>query len=232
MASLDSLATECGVLRLQKARSAEVQVSENHCPDTDELALAAVLQLQAGTRLWLESAESQVGADSFQLICQNNAALPVKIKITSAFLPWIKPVDLAQCNAWVDNRLVCNQAESDGVALLCAIAPKPNISSIRAIQLKTSLTMRSVKDQPTALSPEVLQKLGEYAKPSVTLCRKIFNNEEPITATWTIKAEGSVSGVSIAEGSVDKQFAACASEALETRRFPEMAKEQSVTYKF
>jgi hypothetical protein len=232
LANVDLLAAECGVLHLQKTRSADIEISNNHCPNTTEFSLESVLELQAGTRIWLESPETTAATTTFQLICQNNALSPLKIKISSPLLPWIKPLDLIECNDWVDNRLECHQTGHQGAALLCAIAQKPTHITAQTIQLKTSLTMRSVNNQPPTPAPDALQKLAALVKPGIALCRKIVNTAQAITLNWIIKPSGAVTNATITLAPDDTQLANCALEALENSRFPALANELSMTFKF
>lgn len=226
-----NLLAGCAVLNLHKMRSSDTYVTNNRCSNATDLSLASVVELQAGTRVWMESPETAQNAATFQIICQNNSLLPVKIKVAQPFLPWINPLNISHCNSWVDNRLVCKQTEDQNVALLCAIAQKPSNNNIRAIQLKTSLTMRST-NQATSLSEDDLRKWAEIAKPGISLCRQIVDTQEPITLSWTIKASGEVFGATLAEAVANKQFAACALEALENSDFPEVVKDLSITFKF
>ncbi|NOT85129.1 MAG: hypothetical protein HOP02_10230 [Methylococcaceae bacterium] len=226
------LAAECGILHLQKTRSADIEISNSHCPKATELSLESVLELQSGSRIWLESPETTADTATFQLICQNNALSRLKIKIASPLLPWIKPLDLIECNDWVDNRLECNQTGHQGVALLCAIAQKPTNNTAQTIQLKTSLTMRSVNNQPTSPTPDVLQKLAALVKPSIALCRKIVNTPQLITLNWIIKPSGAVTNATITAAPGDKRLANCALEALENSRFPATTNDLSMTFTF
>jgi hypothetical protein len=221
------LATECGVLHLQATRNQGITINHNACNSATALAVEAILEIPAGSRLWLESPATVSDAVTFQLICQNKSSAPLKIKVKRPVSPWIEPLGVA-CNAWIDNRLVCSKDHAD-TALLCVIAEKTRPRVAHTIQPKTSLTMRGGFSQQ---SPDDLQQWANFVKPGIDLCREILNAQQPITLTWTIKPSGQILDASVAESALDKQFAACALEAVANSHFPAVTHDESVTFEF
>jgi hypothetical protein len=225
-------AANCSVLRLQTIRSSGTDIIDNACDTETDLAVGTLLELQAGTRLWLETPETNLNAASFQIICQNQSSSSLKIRIKSPFLPWIEPVDTVQCNAWINNRLVCSQDRNPKAALLCAIAQRARNLPIPDMQQKTSVTMRGVTNPTITQSPQASRQWADFAKSGIDLCRKITNAYEPVTLTWRINTTGETVSASIAATTVDQQLADCALEALKNTHFPSVMHELSVTYKF
>lgn len=220
------LASECSVLRLQKMRSVGTAVINNACAIETDLGINSVLELQGGTRFWLESPEISSTPGLFQVICQNQSAAPVKVRINSPILPWIAPVDLADCNAWVDNQLACHPS------LRCAIAQKAQHLPTPALYQKTSVTMRSVRASSKIAADTASTQWAAFVKPGVELCRKVTTAHNPITLSWQITPTGEVSEAAVVSPEANPQFAGCALEALHNSQFPVPAEAVSVSYQF
>lgn len=234
--SLDLLAAECGVLKLQKNRSQGANIVKNSCVNTDELSVEAILQIQAGARLWLESESSLQDSGNFQIICQNKSSEPFRIKVNSAILPWISSDGTAQCNSWVNDRLECNGLDTEKKALFCAIAQIKKPPVAQTMERKTSITMRGLnKDKPLSDTEDAQVDINQwvsYIKPEIDLCRKLFQTLQPITLSWKIKASGEVTGTTIKEPGIDNQLADCAIEVIENFSFPLFNKDTQITFSF
>ena len=209
-----------------------VTITNNDCLNSSNLALDSLVEIQAGTRLWLESLGNNQDTENVQLICQNESTLPMNIKLSSASFPWIELVGLMHCNPWIDNRLTCKQADNKTPALLCAIARTSNNSQNGGAQNnKTSVTMRGIGKSISVQSTDDLNKWIDIAKPSIDLCRKMLNSMQPITLMGNINAIGEVSTSAIMELDIDKPFEVCALEAFANSRFPGAPTKLSLTFK-
>lgn len=230
-------AAECGILKLQSNRNPGANIISNSCTSNNQLALASTLQIQAGARLWLESANDSQKSGNFHIICQNKSSEPLKIKVNSPVLPWISPENSSQCNDWANNRLECNESGSEKTALSCAIAQINSPPVIQTMQRKTSLAMRGLKRSThkptnTEASQKDIDQWLSYLKPEIDLCRKVFNTNQPITLSWKIKASGDVVDTLIKESSIDNQLAECAIEVIENFDFPLFEKDTQITFLF
>ncbi len=229
--STRSLAGECSVLRIQTHRTLGATITNNKCPVGTGLSLESVIELQAGTRVWLESVEKRQNAEGFQIVCLNKSSSAQKLKIVSADFPWLASLNLQDCKTWLANRLVCKQPQNQHEALLCAITPKPS-PGFRAVQSKTSVTVRGFDKHLKAQSSYEQRTLANFVAPGINLCRKLLNTNQPITLTWTIGVSGTASNASVVESVVDKPFAACALDALEHIDFPAVTHDTRVTVSF
>jgi len=224
VAASGATATECGILRLQKARSSGTDVVINKCHGSENLAVASILQLRSSSRVWLESISDASSAAKFQIICQNESSSPVKIKVASAFLPWIKPEGFINCNAWTNDRLECKEPGSDRIALVCAIALKKMYVATHEIQRNASVTMRDIHepDNGRTLTDREAKQLESIIEnkinPKIKLCESLFDQE--VAIVWTIRSTGQVTNTSIAENTREDQFANCALKVIEAYTFP------------
>jgi len=229
-----SFATECRVLRLQKTHHEDVNVFNNACHDPTSLSLQSVIEIQGGTRLWLEKISLVDETDHFQIICQNQSQTPLKIKLSSPFLPWITPLNFPNCQNWEGSRLTCQKNGQDGTALLCVIAKKQPSRASAETQLKTSLVMRETKTPLTA-NTSADQKLEDLVKPGIDLCRKLVNTQRAITISWRLGANGLIVAKSLTKPFTlpeDQIFTDCALEVFETTNFPPVSKEMTLTSTF
>jgi hypothetical protein len=224
------LAADCPILQLQQNRSLGAAITHNKCSSANDLALESVIELQAGTRIWLESVDKLKNGESFQVICLNKSSVAQKLKITRADLPWLSSLNPQDCAAWSANRLVCKHPDKQHEILLCAITPKHSPGNIRTVQSKTSVTVRGIGKLRQAQEPQ--NSLAGFVTPGINLCRKLLNNTQTITLNWTIDVAGTVSKAAIVEANIDQQFAACALEALEQVAFPPVNHETRLTISF
>jgi hypothetical protein len=233
----DSNASDCGVLRFEKARSNGADILSNSCQDAENLALDSVLQIGLRSRVWLESMANSKNASKFQIICQNESALPVKIKVNSAFLPWLKPDEgFIKCPAWTHDRLECTDTENNKAAFVCAIALKKIFLASHQIQRTASVIMRngggdqkgqSLSDIEVELLHEILEN---GVNPKINLCENLFNKE--ISIKWIIETGGHVTQASILNNNQDDQFSRCALKAIETYTFPSFPAQIQITTSF
>ena len=142
---------QCGVLQLQNVAKPGVDVSNNRCTGSD-MALESIVNLQSDASVRLVSTSEQ------QIICQNQSPFPLKIRVTSASSPWIRPEqDLIHCNNWLNGRLECNESRSDKMALICAISEQENVIGLRGNSTKTSPKMRGPQSDNVDLELERLK---------------------------------------------------------------------------
>jgi hypothetical protein len=230
--STRGLAAECSVLRLQTHRSLGATITHNTCPSATDLALESVIELQAGTRVWLESVEKYQQTKGYQIVCLNKSSAVQKLKIVSANSPWLASPSLPDCSSWLANRLACKQPHNQNEVLLCAISQKPSPVVMRAVQSKTSVTVRGFDDPLQVQSAQEQANWSRFVSPSIGLCRRLLNTNQTITLSWTIEVTGTVSHASIVETGIDRQFSACALEALEHIDFPDVIHETRLTVSF
>lgn len=232
-----AVARGCVALTIQQDRSPGASIIQNDCDDLSSLSLGAMLQMNGGARLWLKSISDKQLNSGFQIICQNKSLSPLQIEVSSSFIPWIKPKNLAQCNNWEGDRLICNQSSNGNPVLYCAIAKIKNLDVAHVIQRKTSVTMRGIYGQG-GLQPldksesEKLEKSIEFIKSEVDLCRKVFQTAMSIHIAWTISADGEVINAASRENGGQKHFAECALEAVEHFNFPMFSKDIQISYTF
>lgn len=217
-------ASECGVLRLQRAISAGTEVVNNACNDAENLAVESVVQLATDARAWFESISHSSGAARFKVICQNLSSTPVKIKLVSSFLPWLQPDERFDCGAWTNERLECKEPAVKRPGLVCAIAAKKMFIATHEIQRNTSVVMRS-KDKSARgglLDGQEMRQLesiiDSQINPKLKLCENWFG--QGLTISWTIKADGQVANTAIVENVGSDEFALCALKAVESHVFP------------
>ena len=227
-----SFAVDCSLLQLQPHRSLGAAITHNTCPTANGLSLASVIELQAGTRIWLESVAKPKDSEGFQLICLNKSSVAQKLKITSPDLPWLSSLNPQDCSAWSANRMVCKHPDKQHEVLLCAITPKPSPDNIRTVQPKTSVTVRGIGKLRQAHRQEQQSLWSNLVVPGINLCRKLLNTNQAITLSWTIDAAGTASKVAIVGSNIDQQFSACALEALGQIAFPTVSHETRLTASF
>jgi hypothetical protein len=232
LSSTSGLAAECSILRLQTHRGLGAAITHNKCPSATDLSLESVIELQAGTRVWLESVEKSQQAEGYQIVCLNKSSAVQKLKIIRANSPWLASLSLPDCSSWLANRLACKQPHNQNEILLCAISQKPSPVVMRAVQSKTSVTVRGFDDHLQRQSPPEQRKWARFVSPGINLCRRLLNTNQAITLSWTIETTGTVSHASIVESGIDRQFSACVLEALEHIDFPDVAHETRLTASF
>jgi hypothetical protein len=236
LAAPGATASECGILRLQKARSAGTDVVSNECKEPEILAVKSVLQLGPGSRAWLEStAGVSRSAAKFQIICQNESPTPIKIKVASPFLPWIQPEGIINCNAWAAGRLQCKESGSGRTTLICAIVLKKMFVATYEIQRNASVIMRGGEpDKGRALTDHEANQLASAMEnginPKLDLCGSLFIQETAIA--WTITSTGQAANALPAENSHDDQFALCALKVIEAHAFPPLSSDVQIHMSF
>jgi hypothetical protein len=227
--------TQCGVLQLQKATKPGVAVSNNRCTSSD-MALESIVYLQANTSVRLVSSSRWPFASGHQILCQNQSSFPLKIKVTSAASPWIRPEqDLIHCNDWLNSRLECNASWSDKMALICAISEQENVIVLRGNLTITSPKMRSPQPDNVDMEMERLkvdEVLKNYIKPKIEQCRKNYPSDQVLTLAWTIKSNGVVTDTPIPENISEDKFVDCAVEVIEDWIFPPFQNDMPVAYEF
>lgn len=230
--STRGLAVECSILQLQTHRSLGAAITHNKCPVATNLSLESVIELQAGTRVWLESVEKPQQTEAYQIVCFNKSPSVQKLKIVRANSPWLASLSLPDCKSWLANRLVCKRPDNQHEMLLCAIIQKASPTTMRSVQSKTSVTVRGFKNPLQAQPLSEQTNLADFVTPSINLCRKLLNTNQSITLSLTIDTLGTVSHAVIAKSAIDKPFAACALEALEHIHFPAVSHETRLTVSF
>lgn len=232
LCSAESITTKCPI-RLQAHRTLGVTISDNTCPAESDLSLGALVELQAGTRAWLEPIEATKDEERFQIVCLNKSASVQKLKIVSAHFPWLAPLNMRGCSAWSVNRLVCKPPDNSQEVLLCAVAPKVISGINRAVQPKTSVPVRGGFNRSLhTRSLNGKPNFANYVAPGVNVCRQLLNTNQAITLRWTITTTGTVTQASIVESGVDKPFAACVLDVLLHTSFPAVAHETYVKLPF
>jgi hypothetical protein len=230
------LAADCSILQLQKSHIPGLSITNNHCQKASALSQNSVIEIQGGSRLWIETVGTGRESTKFQIICQNQEATPIKVKFADKFMPWVAPVGFSKCSGWVENRLTCYSAQNQMTALLCVIAQKQEKPSIRNIQPKTSVTMRGVDAKSTEKPTVDLNFLAALAKPNIELCRKMVSSSKPITIKWILKPYRDKNSAPAITNplmlTADRQFAACAYEAIENTAFPSVTSDISLSSTF
>lgn len=208
----------CGVLRLQKLPKPGVDIINNQCIN-NQLALASVLQLQPDASVRLESSSGDSEAPRVQIICQNKSSLPLKIKVTSASLPWIQPEqNFIVCNDWVNGRMECNKLKSAKKVLICAIP----------LKMRTG-----PPGQATNMEiEEVNYELKKKVVPKIEGCRKEFPSDQGLTLSWTIKSNGVVADTAISQDINKDEFVECAVDVIEGSIFPQFDNDILFTHEF
>ena len=221
---------QCGVLQLQNVAKPGVAVSNNRCQGSD-MALESIVNLQADSSVRL------VSTSEHQIICQNQSSSPLKIRVTSAASPWIRPEqDHIHCNDWLNGRLECNEARSDKMALICAISENENAFGFNKNSTQTSPKMRDPlqnNDDMELEQEKVKEVLKNYIIPKIEQCRKAHPFDQILTLEWTIRSNGVVTDTAIKPENISKdKFVGCAVEVIEDSIFPSFQKEIPVTYEF
>lgn len=227
-------ADECGVLKLQINRSPGATVTHNACSEAPFLAIDAIVLLQAGSRVWLESVAAS-NPEKTQIICQNKSTRAIEIKINSDVSPYINPEGLTQCTQWTNSRLECHDSNNND--LFCASAQIKKLPAVTALQQKTSISMRGFKSlhHKALTSKDPQQELNQwitYLKPEIDLCRKTYQVTQPITLSWKIKSSGQVTEMTLKESITDKQFADCAIDVIQNSDFPTFDHDTQVSFSF
>jgi hypothetical protein len=221
---------QCGVLQLQNVAKPGVAVSNNSCKGSD-LALESIVNLQADASVRL------VSTSEHHIICQNKSSFPLKIKVTSAASPWIRPEQYhIHCNDWLNGRLECNEARSDKIALICAVSEQENAIGLHKNSTNTSRKMREPlpgNDDMELERLKVIEVLKNFIIPKIEQCRKDYPSDQVLTLAWTIKANGVVTDTAIIPENIrDDKFVGCAVEIIEDWIFPPFQKEIPVSYEF
>lgn len=226
---------QCGVLQLQNIAKPGVAVSNNRCTGSD-MALESIVYLQADASVRLVSPSGGPSSAEHQIICQNQSSFPLKIRVTSADLPWIRPEqDHIHCNDWLNGRLECHEASSDKMALICAISEKENTIGLHGNSTKTFPGIRSPWPDNADMELELLKVedvLKNYIIPKIEQCRKNNPSDQVLKLAWRIKANGVVTGTTIPENVSEDEFVDCAIEVIEDFIFPSFQKDIPVTYEF
>lgn len=228
--------TQCGVLQLQKTAKPSIAVSNNKCTAPD-MALGSIVYLQGDASVRLLSAARD------QIICQNQSHYPLKIIVSSAASPWIRPEqDNIRCDDWLNSRLECNATLNNKKTLICAISESDNVIGLVRNLKKASAKMRSPKTrspspQPDDVSMEMEREkvnsvLKNYITPKIDQCRKNFPSDQTLTLAWIIKSNGVVIDTDIPENISEDKFVDCAVEVIEDWIFPPFQNDIPVTYEF
>jgi hypothetical protein len=235
--SLSLRAAECNILQLQKSHIPGLSVTNNRCPNATALSPQSVIEIQGGSRLWIETIGTSRESTKFQIICQNQEATPIKVKFADKFMPWVAPVGFSNCTGWIENRLTCYSAGQQMTALLCVIAQKQDKPAVSKIQPKTSVTMRGVGAKPPERPAIDASFLADLPKPNIELCRKIVSSNIPLTIKWVLKpSKDKAFAPEITNPlmltAADRQFAACVHEAIENTAFPSVTSDISLSATF
>lgn len=217
----DAYGSECGVLRFQQSRNPGVDISDNSCNDPEALGVGTVLQLSANSRVWLDPIAIAENASKYKIICLNESALSIKIRLANAFMPWIQPQGLIQCNEWVNRRLECNESGSDRTALICDIAKK--VDPNHEIQRMASVIIRGMQEKlinqklPNKQAGHLQLLFEKDINPKFELCESLFDRE--VAIAWTIDPKGQVGNVSITTNNSEDQFARCVVKVIKSYPF-------------
>ncbi|MDO9138852.1 MAG: hypothetical protein Q7U38_00805 [Methylobacter sp.] len=218
-------ADECGTLRYLSNKSNGVAISGNTCNSVDDIALGSEFNLSPGARLWFKATDA--GLNATQGICQNRSATPIRIRVDSDQLPWIKPTDVADCSAWAANKMTC------GSALSCVIATA-GAGSTAPEERTTSVRMRTVplfgdsdKTEPPQNNEEDLkQSILSAMQPDVNLCRAINPANPPVKFTWQVDTSRQVNKLnSTTEGRyhADQAFIGCLTAIIKDFSYPPLS---------
>lgn len=232
-----SHADECSMLKLQTSRSTGAKVVKTSCSDANALTLESQLELGPNSRLWLEAKTDDPLFANWQLICQNKSSSSITLQISQESSPWIKPLSELNCQPWTQDRLECSNSASGAKALMCAIAHVKKAGQIQKVEQTTSFTVRGIKPKtkPTSINPSSNREFEQWLaniKPEIDLCKKLYQNSNPVKLSWVVSATGQASETKIEEGQSDMQFGQCAKEVIENIKFPQFEKATQVTFTF
>jgi hypothetical protein len=215
--------TQCGVLQFQKVAKPGVTVSNNRCTGSD-MALESIVYLQPDTSVRLVSSSGKPNTYGHQITCRNQSPFPLKIRVTSAASPWIRPEqDLIHCNDWLNGRLECNESWSDKIALVCAISERENAIVLNRNLTKTFFIKVGSLPDDTNMELELAkvdEVLKSYIVPKIEQCRKNYPSDQVLILSWTIKSNGVVTDVEIPKNISEDKFVYCAVEVIEDWIFP------------
>jgi hypothetical protein len=166
---------ECGQAKLVESGSVGTNVSKSGCDDKSRLAVGSVVELAAGSRMWIKFDSSTKG-ETTQLICQNKLPETVNVSITNTAAPWIMAQGLKQCDKWAHNRLSC-----EGNSFFCAVAvSRPTLAGGGPTQT-TSTKVRGFFNKPVA-PEDVIKEIT----PNIELCKHLYNVSGKLDMSWTM----------------------------------------------
>lgn len=210
----DVLAAECGQARLVEAGSAGVKITKNTCQDPTRVTAGSVLELSAGSRMWLKFNPSAKG-EAVQVICQNRSADTVKVQVANASEPWIKPENVKSCESWKNNKLTC-EGSSGEKSFFCAVAKAKSETMLASAsgkskklsEVTTSVKMRGIQPIAVPVTPEDVVK---SLKPDIELCKSLFNVSEKVDMSWTVSL-GKIQDLSVT--SENKDLVSCVEDVV------------------
>lgn len=203
-------ASDC-FLKLQKHSSLGTTVVSNSCNIEDQLSINSQLEVEGGTRLWLESKIIHHNSGNYWLICQNRSTSTIKVKINSVILPWISLGPSSQCSNQSE-RIECFENDTKKETLFCASAIiNKKASTIEPQEERTSAEVRGSQNiDRTAIN----SKLEPTIKPAIDLCRKVFKAAHPISLALYFDSTNDIAEISVTNEGTEKQFEECAVEAI------------------
>lgn len=222
--------SECGIMLFLKNKSRGVNVSDNSCKSTDDIALGTVFELMSGGRLWLKSQSAPDTDSDFQVICQSRSMSPIQVSVSNIFLPWINPKGLKNCTSWVDHHMSCDDVNGNKNSFFCAIAliKRPDFNSAKEIERTTSIKLRKLGNN---VSTEQLTKAMDQ---EAGLCRTLYKSGQQVDVEWTIDKSGSAKNIQLKsfKNPVDKQFIDCVMDVVKDFPYPVYSNEVSISHKF
>lgn len=221
-------ASDC-FLKIQKHRSLGTTVVSNSCNIEDQLSLNSQLEVEGGTRLWLESKIIHNNSGNYWLICQNRSTSTIKVKINSFILPWISLGPSSQCSNQ-NERIECFENDTKKETLFCASAIINKKASMTEPQEEiTSVEVRGSQNNDHAA---IRSQLQPTIKPAIDLCRKVSKADYPISLTLHFDSKNDITEISVTNGIGEKQFEECAVEVVRNHNFLRGFKNTQITLSF
>ena len=212
LASLNVIASECGLLELQQNRSSKVSIRGSECAG-NILSSGATLKLAAKGRAWLKPLV-HLSPLKFNLICQNKTRHAISIEFSDQLLPWLNTAKLNNCTGWDNNILKChgNQGEKDG--LICVFSSVRKSLKPKQIERTTSVKMRSLQFQ--SLNTSYQEVMLADIEHDLQLCKQINDEfDEEVQIHWMLEPNFSVRMVGITlYKQQDQSLANCAKSVI------------------
>ncbi len=220
-------ASECEIVQFLNNKSQAIQVKRNSCLSNDKVSLGTSFVISSGGRLWLKVNATE--ETDFQLICQNRGVKAVQVKYYSPFLPWIKPEGVGKCDAWVNNKLSCDEKNGAKNTFICAIAviKRPEYLQVTTLERTTSVKMRNMgqvnqnMEMKLETKPANIQAVTKAIQSEVNLCRNLYNVNQAVNASWELDTSGRVARLSVENSNLLRaEFLSCIESAVQGFAYP------------
>ena len=229
-ASINVMASECGLLELKQNRSSGAMLSANEC-DGQIISKKSVLKLAARGRFWLNPVASKTDV-KFNLLCQNKTRESLQFDFSDSLLPWLNISKLNNCSGWVDNRLRCEGERGEKNGLVCVFSVIKKSGKPKQIERTTSVKMRGF-NYATADTSYKEVMLAEIRR-DLKLCKKVNDEfDEKAQIHWMLEPNAPVRLVGITLYKLDDSaLADCAKSVVLSYPFTRVSETQFFTQSF